>query len=76
MRGLLFFFSLHFGGRTVDRIILILRKKTTWVGIGLVATGIGELVAGGDVGQACSTIGTGLAVIFGRAAIAKIEHSL
>ena len=48
-----------------------LKQKSTWAGIGAIATGVGMLVTGGDTAVGVQTIIGGFAVIFLREAIAK-----
>lgn len=49
----------------------LLKTKTTWAGLALIVTGIGEGVTTGDWGNAARTIFEGLGLIFIRHAIAK-----
>lgn len=56
----------------MEKILRLLTKKTTWVGISGVASGIG-LVAAGDYGSGIIAIIGGLTAITGRDAIMKLE---
>ncbi|MCL2330855.1 MAG: hypothetical protein FWC56_06095 [Phycisphaerae bacterium] len=49
-----------------------LKQKTTWAGLALIVTGIGELICGEDVTQAFSHILQGAGLIFLRQAVADI----
>ena len=50
----------------------LLKQKTTWAGLAIIITGIGGLWTGEDKMTSINSILTGLAVIAGRQAIAKM----
>ncbi len=49
----------------------MLKQKTTWAGLALVVTGIGQIVAEENKSEGIGTILTGLALIFLRQSVAK-----
>ena len=52
-------------------MMAFLKQKTTWAGIALVVTGIGQIVAEDSRGEGIASILTGLGLIFLRQAVNK-----
>jgi len=52
-----------------------LKQKTTWAGLALIVTGIGEVICGEDKAQALSHIIQGAGLVFLRQAIAKMPDA-
>jgi len=53
----------------------LLKKKTTWAGLAIVVTGIGTIIADGDTSRGLQLIFEGLALVFLRAAVAKVTSA-
>lgn len=54
----------------MNKILVILKQKSTWAGIAAIATGIG-MVVGGNLDTGIQTVIGGISVIFMRQAIEK-----